>query len=196
MRKISIFLIFLIFLDAVPCKNLASFSTTIATITSDNENELVDAVIKLNKRGGTIYIDTPIIHISSSISIILSGSIEGSIIGRRQKNSYPVIDFLNSVNNDDRGFKISGSKKSIKYLIIQNANKGIWITGSYNTLNHIMTRYNSDSGILLSDNAVYNYFEYCYSYRNGNNMDGSCENCDGFAQKIIGAHLIAYRCCL
>ena len=37
--------------------------------------------------------------------------------------------------------------------------------------------------MLISDNANYNYFEFCYSYRNGNNKDGSCENGDGFTQK-------------
>ncbi len=48
MRKIDIALILMIAFDAVPCKNLASLATTIATITSDNEKSLLDAITKLN----------------------------------------------------------------------------------------------------------------------------------------------------
>ena len=92
---------------------------------------MVDVIDKLNKSGGTIYIDTPIIHIDST-SIILSRSIEGSIIDRSQRYGYPVIDFLNSDNNDDRSIKIRGSKQTKKYLIIQNVNQGIWIISSDN----------------------------------------------------------------
>ena len=63
----SIFLLLLITIDSIPCKNLISFATdtTIATITSDSEQDLVNAVAKLNKSGGIIYIDTPVINISS-----------------------------------------------------------------------------------------------------------------------------------
>ena len=59
MRKISIVFILLIFLDAFPCRNLVSFTTTIATNTSDSNKELEDAISKLSKSGGVIYIDTP-----------------------------------------------------------------------------------------------------------------------------------------
>ena len=37
MRKINIVLILIIAFDAIPCKNLASFATTIAAILSDDE---------------------------------------------------------------------------------------------------------------------------------------------------------------
>jgi len=184
MNKTSIFLILLIFLDAVPCKNLVSFTTTttIATITSDNENELVDAIAILNKNGGTISISTPIIHIKSTCSLTLSGSIKGGIVGNYiAPGVFPVIDFSNCASNDNRGFKISGSSQFIKYLFIQYASKGIWITGPSNYLEFTISRYNSDSGIFLSDNARLNSFHYCFSYRNGNSRD-SCENGDGFTQ--------------
>ena len=84
--------------------------------------------------------------------------------------------------NDNRGFVISSSNQFIKYLIIQYASKGIWSTGPRNYFHFVTTRYNSDSGIFLSDNAINNSFHYCFSYRNGN-INGSCENCDGFTQK-------------
>ena len=86
MRKIPIFLILLIFLDIFLCKNLASFTTTINTIPSDSERKLKDAISKLNKNGGIIYIDNPIINISQSPIKILPGSIEGGNIGKQQSN--------------------------------------------------------------------------------------------------------------
>ena len=67
----SIFLLLLITIDSIPCKNLISFAidTTIATITSDSEQDLLNAVAKLNKSGGIIYIDTSVINISSKNSL-------------------------------------------------------------------------------------------------------------------------------
>ena len=197
MRKIAIVLILMIAFDAVPCKNLASFANTIATITSDNEKALLDAVAKLNKSGGVIYINTPIVRISSTKTINLSGSIAGGIVGQQQSGStYPVIDFKPARNNGStaRGFTISGSNKYMKYLIIQNSgDNGIWVSGSKNTLDHIITRYNGDSGIQLSDNAVSNTLNYCYSYRNID-VPTFGANADGFAPKL-GASKTVFNYC-
>ena len=197
MRKIAFVLILMIAFDAVPCKNLASFATTIATITSDNEKALLDAVAKLNKSGGVIYINTPIVRISSTKTINLSGSIAGGIVGQQQSGgTYPVIDFKNARNNGStaRGFTISGSNQYMKYLIIQNSgDNGIWVSGSKNTLDHIITRYNGDSGIQLSDNAVSNTLNYCYSYRNID-VPTYGANADGFAPKL-GASKTVFNYC-
>ena len=55
----------------------------------------------------------------------------------------------------------------MKYLIIQNSgDNGVWVSGSKNTLDYIITRYNGNSGIQLSNNSVPNALNYCYSYRN------------------------------
>ena len=197
MRKIAFVLILMIAFDAVPCKNLASFANTIATITSDNEKALLDAVAKLNKSGGVIYINTPIVRISSTKTINLSGSIAGGIVGQQQSGgTYPVIDFKNARNNGStaRGFTISGSNQYMKYLIIQNSgDNGIWVSGSKNTLDHIITRYNGDSGIQLSDNAVSNTLNYCYSYRNID-VPTFGANADGFAPKL-GASKTVFNYC-
>ena len=142
MRKIAIVLILMIAFDAVPCKNLVSFANTITTITSDNEKALLDAVKILNKSGGVIYINTPIIKISTTSTIKLSANVEGGIIGKQQSGgTYPVIDFKPARNNGStaRGFTISGTNQYMKYLIIQNAgDNGIWVSGSKNTLDHII----------------------------------------------------------
>ena len=55
----------------------------------------------------------------------------------------------------------------MKYLIIQNSgDNGVWVSGSKNTLDYIITRYNDNSGIQLSNNSVPNALNYCYSYIN------------------------------
>ena len=73
MRKITIVLILMKNFDNVPCKNLASFFTTIVTITSDNEKALTDYYTSLNKNSDVFYIDTQIIKVSSTNIIKLSG---------------------------------------------------------------------------------------------------------------------------
>ena len=73
MRKITIVLILMKNFDNAPCKNLASFFTTIVTITSDNEKALTDYYTSLNKNSDVFYIDTQIIKVSSTNIIKLSG---------------------------------------------------------------------------------------------------------------------------
>jgi hypothetical protein len=160
----------LIFLDSFQCIFFPRYPTVIATIKSNSQEELVNAISKLNQSGGgIIYIDTPIINIGIGIAspiLKLSGSNSGGIIGKRQSDgSYPVIDFI-FINWKDTGFELSGSNQFIKYLVIQYARIGVRITGSNNYLDHIITRYSFGPGIQLSDNAISNTLNYCYSYRN------------------------------
>ena len=197
-KLFTFFLILLISLDSISCKNLASFvDATITTINSDNQNELISAVSKLNKNGGVIYINTAIINISSKSTINLSGSKSGGIVGKKQPNgAYPRISFKKArdAGSTARGFTISGSNKYMKFLTIEHAgDNGIWISGAKNTLDHIITRYNNDSGIQLSDNADSNTLNYCYSYRNID-VKTYGANADGFAPKL-GATNTVFKYC-
>ena len=197
-KLFTFFLILLISLDSISCKNLASFvDATITTINSDNQNELISAVSKLNKNGGVIYINTAIINISSKSTINLSGSKSGGIVGKKQPNgAYPRISFKKArdAGSTARGFTISGSNKYMKFLTIEHAgDNGIWISGAKNTLDHIITRYNNDSGIQLSDNADSNTLNYCYSYRNID-VKTYGVNADGFAPKL-GATNTVFKYC-
>ena len=168
-KLFTIFLIFLISFDAIQSKNLVSLADdTIATIKSDNEEAFLNAVATLNKSGGIIYINASIINISSMSTILLSGTKSGGIIGMKQASgAYPRISFKNARDKGStaRGFTITGSNLYMKFLTIEHAgDNGIWINGSKNTLDHIITRYNNDTGIQLSDNANSNTLNYCYSY--------------------------------
>ena len=200
---LSIFLLFLITLDSVPCKflksNFISLADTdaIATITKDSESELLDAVKKLNSSGGTIYINTPVINISTTSTIKLTGTTAGGIVGMKLSDgTYPRLDFTKARNagSTARGITISGANQFIKYLIIENSgDNGIWINGQKNTIDHVIARYNNDSGIQLSDGAADNTINYCYSYRNCD-VNNYGANADGFAPKL-GASGTVFNYC-
>ena len=197
-KLFTIFLILLISFDAIPCKNLASFAdATVATIKSDNEAAFLNAVKTLNKNGGVIYINTPIINISTTSTIQLTSTKSGGIVGMKQASgAYPRINFKNARNKGStaRGFTISGSNQYMKFLTIEHAgDNGIWINGSRNTLDHIIARYNNDSGIQLSDNANGNTLNFCYSYRNCD-VKTFGANADGFAPKLGATNTVFNYC--
>ena len=150
----------------------------IATITTDNEDELDQAITVLNINGGTIYIDTPVINIKRAI-LTITGTFSGGIIGIRQSNGeYPRINFSNTYNMADSGIAILGDNKFIEYLIIENSLIfGINIFGDNNIFDHVISRYNIGSGFIV--HGDFNTFNYCYSYRN---CDTSVEvvESDGF----------------
>ena len=121
----------------------------IATITSDDEAEFIDAIEQLNMNGGTIYIDTPVINLERRSSISLTGKLPGGIIGIRQSNGeYPRINFVNQYFEELLpGIVIYGSNKFIEYIIIENSpDDGISLLGDNNILDHVISRYNHGSG--------------------------------------------------
>ena len=203
-KRIFSFVFFLLLsLESVPCKFLKSKfvslaeSDAIVTITSDSESELLDAVKTLNKSGGTIYINTKVINISSKSTIKLSGDTPGGIVGMKQADgSYPRLDFKNARNagSTARGLTINGSNQFIKYLIVENAgDNGIWISGTSNTIDHVIARYNNDSGIQLSNEANLNVVNYSYSYRNCD-VKSFGANADGFAPKLGASNTVFNYC--
>jgi hypothetical protein len=169
----------------------------VATITRNSESDLLAAIKKVNSNGGTVYINTPVISISTTSTINLSGSKSGGIVGVKQSDgTYPRLDFSNARNKGStaRGITISGSNQYLKYLIIEHAgDNGIWISGSKNTLDHIITRYNNDTGIQLSDHADANTLNYCYSYRNID-VKTYGANADGFAPKLGATNTVFNYC--
>ena len=199
----SIIFVFLITLDSVPCKFLKSNIITLAeddaitTITKDSESELLEAIKTLNEKGGTIYINTPVISISTKSTIKLTGTIAGGIVGvKLSDGTYPRIDFTKArdAGSTARGFTISGTNQFIKYLIIENSgDNGIWVNGAKNLIDHVIARYNNDSGIQLSDNADSNTVNHSYSYRNCD-VSNYGANADGFAPKLGATNTIFNYC--
>ena len=166
----------------------------IATINSDNEYDLLDAIDELNEKGGTIYIDTPIINMHKTISITIEGKFSGGIIGVRQSNGeYPRIKFVQNYRDATlfSGININGSNKFIEYMIIENAiSHGILVNGNNNILDHVISRYNYGSGFMIYGD--FNTFNYCYSYRNCDASRYSI-TADGF--KIFGEQNNVFNYC-
>ena len=193
MKYISIFYILLISFNTFSSKflenKILSFGDAeeIATITKDDEIALCEAITTLNKSGGTIYINTPVISISSKCQITLSGSTVGGLIGVKQSDdTYPRLDFTKArkENPGQAGIKISGSNQYVKYLIIdKSAGKGIWITGNKNLIDHVITRYSNASGIQISHGGESNTINYAYAYRNCD-VGGYGGGADGFSPKL------------
>ena len=152
----------------------------IATITSDDEAEFIDAIEQLNMNGGTIYIDTPVINLERRSSISLTGKLPGGIIGIRQSNGeYPRINFVNQYFEELLpGIVIYGSNKFIEYIIIENSpDDGISLLGDNNILDHVISRYNHGSGFNIYGD--FNSLNYCYSYRNSD-ANAYLVTADGF----------------
>ena len=192
---LSLFLILI--LDSTFCKFLSSKSLSdeeedvIATIQSDDEKALRDALLILWKFGGIIYIDTPVINIKTQTALVIQGSFSGGIVGVQQPSGeYPILNFKEQRDGATllfiAGLKINASNKIIKNIIVENAGTvGISISGQKNTIDHVITRYNGQSGIYLSPQSDSNIFNYCYSYRNFHFLQNSLP-ADGFTVEIGG----------
>ena len=133
----------------------------------------------LHEKGGTIYIDTPVINIKESISLFLDGEFSGGIIGIRQLNGeYPRIHFVREEIDDFFSGIYLISNKFIEYLIIeQSLFDGVVLIGDNNIIDHVISRYNYGCGFVSYGD--FNTFNYCYSYRNFDGMKYSSES-DGF----------------
>ena len=202
-KLISLYFLIILTFDSFPCKLLKSNillldePDTITTITKDSESELLEAIKILNSKGGIIYINTPVINISTTSTIKLSGSKAGGIVGKKLPDeTYPRFDFTKARNagSTARGFSITGTNQFIKYVIVENSgDNGIFISGAKNTIDHVIARYNNDSGIQLSNDADSNTINYSYSYRNCD-VNNFGANADGFAPKL-GASNTEFNYC-
>lgn len=157
---------------------------------------LVSAVTAAQKAGGGIvYVKGTSIACSAQLALSAS-SANVSIVGvKNSDGTYPILDFSSfrssyigkSTSDSQVGIRITGSKYTIKNLIIQKApDNGIQIKGSnanYNTVENCIVRYNNDAGVQITGGASYNTMKFVYSYRNCDiyTLGG---NADGFAPKL------------
>ena len=191
--------LFIIIFNIIQSKFLEDSSSDekiITTITSDDEASLKEALFYLWKLGGIIYIDTPVINFKNQGSLSITGTRKGGIIGIKQANGqYPRLNFKESRDNStiyQSGIDIVGTNKYLENIIIENAGSyGIFINGQKNTIDHVITRYNGQSGIYLSPESESNVFNYCYSYRNFHFAENELI-ADGFT--VDGANNIFNNC--
>ena len=200
-KNIFIFaIIFLLFsLDSLSCETIQNKfralgdDDEIITITEDDDSLFELALEELEKSGGTIYIDTPIINVKDTTDLILTGKFPGGIIGIIQPNGeYPRIHFEKTdILDIYGGILIEGSNKFIEYIIIESSvSYGVIIFGDNNILDHVISRYNYGSGFIVFGD--FNTFNYCYAYRN---CDASINYVDADGFEILGEQNNVFNYC-
>jgi Protein of unknown function (DUF1565) len=160
----------------------------------------ISHAISVAGAGDTIYLRGGTYSLSSTLSI--SSSKSGTAASPINMFAYsgdvaaPVLDFhgetFSSSNSGMRGIDLQGNYWHMQGFTVQYAaDNGIIVSGSNNTLDHLVTRQNQDSGLALqgsgsrtpSNNLVLN----CDSYGNfdyGPTAGPHGENADGFIAKF------------
>lgn len=185
----------------------ASTSTPTDGTTVTSYSALVSAITAAEKAGGgTVYVKGTSISCSGQIALSKS-SANVSIVGLQNSDgTYPVLDFSSFLNSyigvktgdSQVGIRITGSKYTIKNLIIQKApDNGIQIKGSSagnNTVQNCVVRYNNDAGLQITGGAYSNTIKYVCSYRNCDvyTLGG---NADGFAPKLAAGKGNTFYAC-
>lgn len=170
-------------------------------------SELQSAVTAAEKAGGgTVYVKGTSISCNAQLALSASNA-NVSIVGvQNSDGTYPVLDFESfrssyigkSTSDGQVGIRITGSKYTIKNLIVQKApDNGIQIKGSSagnNTVENCIVRYNNDAGVQITGGAYSNTIKFVYSYRNCDvyTLGG---NADGYAPKLgAGKGNVFYGC--
>jgi hypothetical protein len=145
--------------------------------------------------GATIWIAAGSYKLSQTVPITRSGEEGKPMQIFAQAGERPVFDFMGQARGSSsaRGIQISGSYWHIRGIDVINAGDNcIHISGSHNTIEHVVTHGCSDTGIQITANsseagdamrAAYNTVINCDSYENYDEAN-SGENADGFAAKL------------
>jgi hypothetical protein len=144
--------------------------------------------------GGTIYLRGGTYGYSSTVTIPAGNN--GTSGARTTLSAYPgetpVLDFAGqSESSSHRGIQLNANDWHLYGLTVEHAgDNGIYVGGSGNVIERVVTAYNRDTGLQLgriasgtpsgqwpSDNLV-------VSSESHDNMDSTGENADGFAAKL------------
>ena len=180
-----------------PAGNAIYVSTTgtdSAAGTISQPTTLQSAITRVTA-GGIIYMRGGTYNYSAGITIA-RGNNGTSASARKQLFAYPgEIPDLNfsaqATDSANRGLTLNGNYWYIKGLIVEHAgDNGVYIGGSNNIVERMITRFNRDTGLQLgrassSDTSsmwpANNLIISCESH---DNSDPTGENADGFASKL------------
>lgn len=140
--------------------------------------------------GDTIYARGGTYNLSSRLRITKSGSSTAPLNLLAYPGEVPVLDFSSNTSTTDRGVQLDAHYWNITGLTIQRApDNGLLITGSNNTIDRVVSRWNKDSGVQISAGSIgapsNNRIINTDSYENYDPVNHG-ENADGFAIKFRG----------
>ncbi|CAG7614187.1 cellulose-binding domain-containing protein [Actinacidiphila bryophytorum] len=161
--------------------------------TLSSPTTLAAAVTKITA-GGTIYMRGGTYNLSSPIEIQTGNS--GSSGALKEISAYPgekpVLDFSGEdAASSDRGIQLNGNYWHLYGLTVQHAaDNGIFVGGSNNVVERVVTAYNRDTGLQISrpgsstPQSQWPANNLIVSSESHDNRDATGENADGFAAKL------------
>lgn len=172
---------------------VAPDGTADAAGTESDPTTLASAVSRVGS-GGTIYLRGGTYHYGQTVTIPPGN--DGTSGARTTMAAYPgeqpVLNFSEmSEDPANRGLAVNGAYWHIDGITVERAgDNGIFVGGSNNVIEHVVTRFNHDSGLQISrissstphdewpaDNLV-------LSSESHDNADSDGEDADGFAAKL------------
>jgi len=154
---------------------------------------LPDAITRV-AAGGTIYLRGGTYNLASTVTIATGN--DGTSSARKTLSAYPgetpVLDFsAQSESSANRGLQLMANYWHVYGITVQHAgDNGIFIGGSNNIVERVVTAFNRDSGLQISRAASttpagqWPANNLIVSSESHDNMDSGGENADGFASKL------------
>ena len=144
--------------------------------------------------GGTIYLRAGTYSLSTTQTIAVGNN--GTSSARKTLSAYPgekpVLDFSAMAEADsNRGLAVNGNYWHVYGITVQHAgDNGIFVGGSNNIIERVVTAFNHDSGVQISrassDTAQADWpaNNLILSSESHDNADSDGEDADGFAAKL------------
>ncbi|WP_187285131.1 right-handed parallel beta-helix repeat-containing protein [Streptomyces sp. OR43] len=161
--------------------------------TEADPTTLASAISRVDS-GGTVYLRGGTYHYAQTVTIAPGN--DGSASARTTLAAYPgespVLNFAEmSEDPANRGLAVNGDFWHINGIVVEHAgDNGIFVGGSNNIVERVVTRFNHDSGLQISriasttpddewpaDNLI-------LSSESHDNADSDGEDADGFASKL------------
>ncbi len=155
----------------------------------------ITAALDLVEAGDVIYVRGGSYSYTSKISLSAVGTEASPITFMAYNQEEVIIDFSGmSASSSNRGFSLSGDYWVIDgFKVGEAGDNGLFISGSYNTVQNCVFFKNRDTGLQLANGAAYNRILNCDSYGNADPTDYG--DADGFACKMdVGTGNYFYGC--
>jgi hypothetical protein len=179
-------------LDADSIYVSASGSASAAGTEAD-PTDLATAITKVTA-GGTVYLrgGTYSLSTTQTIAVGNNGSSGALKTLSAYPNEKPVLDFSAMAEADaNRGLALNGNYWHVYGITVQHAgDNGIFVGGSNNTIERVVTAFNHDSGLQISRAASttaqsdWPANNLVISSESHDNADSDGEDADGFASKL------------